>query len=146
MPALPKVATNFYYFCKKCEADRYHKVLAHVGADSARLQCEACQSVKNYKAEDSMAKKKATGTTKAKKPRKKKASASSEPQVNAAWTEMTEKVGAGSAQPYRMTNTYAVNAVIEHPKFGVGYVVISMPGKIDVAFQDSNRSLVQNRT
>lgn len=88
--------------------------------------------------------KKATSTA-AKKPRKKKAVEGAAPETNAVWTELSDKLGAEKPLPYRMTSSYTVNNVIEHPKFGIGYVIMSVPGKIDVAFQDTNRALVHNR-
>ena len=45
---LPPVAKNFYTFCKKCDSDRYHVVLAHTTSTSAKIKCEVCASVKKY--------------------------------------------------------------------------------------------------
>ena len=64
---------------------------------------------------------------------------------NALFKELEEKLAGQQAQPYRMNSEFPVNCMIEHPKFGVGFVFASTPSKIDVAFQDSNRALVQNR-
>ena len=64
---------------------------------------------------------------------------------NALFKELEEKLAGQQAQPYRMNTEFPVNCMIEHPKFGVGFVFSSTPTKIDVAFQDINRALVQNR-
>ena len=84
-----------------------------------------------------MAKKAATGKKKTAKPKGEKG--------NALYVELKAKVGDASAEPYRMSNNYTVNATIEHPKFGQGIVSAVTPDKIDVAFPDMNRSFVQNR-
>jgi hypothetical protein len=69
----------------------------------------------------------------------------SEDEVNQLFKELSEKFAEATPQPYRMNGEYPVNIAIEHPKFGLGYVFASAPQKIDVAFKDTNRSLVQNR-
>jgi len=68
-----------------------------------------------------------------------------EGELNQLFKELSEKFSGAAPQAYRMNGEYPVNALIEHPKFGLGYVFASGPTKIDVAFQDINRALVQNR-
>lgn len=86
-----------------------------------------------------MAKKAATRKKKAKK-------GDSEGQAsNDLWQTMNDKLGTDKPLPYRMNGTYTVDSALEHPKFGLGYVIMSGPEKIEVAFQDQNRFLVQNR-
>ena len=145
MNALPSVATNFFTDCKKCAQDRYHKVLAHVDSKTAKLECEVCHSKKNFKLSEgkTVAKKaspKKPSATKAAKAAEAAASA-----ANAKFLELQEKIGEQKAQPYRMASTFNVDAKIEHPKFGVGFVTTALPDKIEVAFQDMSRQLVQGR-
>ena len=45
---LPPVAKSFYTFCKKCDVDRYHMVLAHTSSTTAKIECEVCHSRKTY--------------------------------------------------------------------------------------------------
>lgn len=144
MITLPKVASNFTSDCKKCGQERYHKVLAHVSATSAKVECEVCHSKKTYKVSEgksSVAKAKTKGTAK----KKTKGVLASEALRNEKYKEFLEKAGDAKAQPYRMANTYPVDAKIEHPKFGVGFVSISLPDKIEVVFEDVSRHLVQGR-
>jgi len=84
----------------------------------------------------------------AKKPAGKKTKASEAKALaaaNARFVELTEKMGSSKPQPYRMANQYPVDAKIEHPKFGIGFVVATFPDKIEVAFEDVSRHLVQGR-
>ena len=137
MNTLPKVASNIYHPCKKCEAERYHRVLAHVDSKTAKLECEACGSKKTLKISE--------GSTMAKKTATKKPRAAKSTKGNSLYIDLKEKVGDVSPEPYRMSNTYVVNKAIEHPKFGTGIVFATTPEKIEVAFPDMNRSFVQNR-
>lgn len=141
MNALPKVASNFLTYCKKCDQDRYHKVLAHVSATSAKIECEVCHSKKTYKLNEG------SPVAKAKKvsaKRKSKEAAAAEVQ-NAKFKELADKLGEAKPQPYRMANVYPIDSIIEHPKFGIGFVTLSLPDKIEVVFEDLNRQLVQGR-
>ena len=87
----------------------------------------------------------------AKSPKEKKKSRSVKKQEaaieaqNTLFKELSEKMGQVKAQPYRMASIYPVDSVIEHPKFGLGFVSVSWPDKIEVVFQDVNRHLVQGR-
>jgi hypothetical protein len=64
---------------------------------------------------------------------------------NELFKELSEKLSGTAPSPYRMSGDYAVNAAIEHPKFGLGFVFAAAPARIDVAFNDANRALVHNR-
>jgi hypothetical protein len=141
MAELPRVASNFYHFCKKCEHDRYHKVLAHTDSKTAKIECEVCHSKKTYKlSEGNTVAKKAAGPKKSKV--KAEAAASAHAQR---YQELLDKVGEKKVEPYRMGGMYNVDTKIEHPKFGVGFVLATMTDKIEVCFSDQVRSLVQNR-
>ena len=66
---LPPVAKKVSYYCKKCDSERYHVVLAHKSTIAAQIQCEVGNSKKTYKITEpkkgkTMAKKKKTATRK----------------------------------------------------------------------------------
>ncbi|MFN8945822.1 MAG: hypothetical protein ACK5WZ_14495, partial [Pseudobdellovibrionaceae bacterium] len=65
---LPSVAKSFFAFCKKCDADRYHVVLAHTSDKSAKLKCEVCKSIKSWSLPKAQEKKMAVGTKAVKVP------------------------------------------------------------------------------
>ena len=50
-----------------------------------------------------------------------------------------------SATPYSMKSSYELNTVIEHPRFGTGFVTAVMPHKIQVTFEDQVLFLVHAR-
>jgi hypothetical protein len=131
---LPAVASNVFTACKKCAADRYHKVLAHKTETSAQVQCEVCGSKKTYKLPK---------PPKAKKATKRKSTPKAPP--GPSWQTLKEEIGVDELQPYKMGANFKVKSAINHPKFGIGFVTTSLPQKIEVVFENGPVSLVHNR-
>lgn len=133
---LPAVAKKVFYPCKKCETERYQVVIAHATPKSARLECEVCKT-KNLMA-----------IVEPKKGRsavpKKKTSASKAKADVARWQQLRE-TSAGKPTPYNMKTVFETGAALEHPKFGLGFVIHSTVQAIQVVFEDAERSLVHNR-
>jgi hypothetical protein len=138
---LPQVAKNFFSFCKKCDADRYHIVVAHTTATSAKLKCEICGASSTYKlAKEGTAKKALTGAA---AKRKEQAATAKKTAHN---DEYQKLLGAASGSSnYSMKLKFEMNAKIDHPKFGTGVVRAVQPDKIEVIFEDEVRQLVHNR-
>ncbi len=55
---------------------------------------------------------------------------------------MIANASTGPAKPYRASARFAVGDTIEHPKFGLGSVLLIVDSKIDVRFADATRTLV----
>jgi hypothetical protein len=148
MEQLPPVAKSFYTTCKKCEAERYHKVLAHTGPRTAKIQCEVCSSTKAYtiKAEKAP---RSTSTGSAKSPRGAAAAKAAETRQRAeheaAYNELSSKFSGQTPTRYTVKGQFTKDAVIEHPTFGLGFVMLATDAKIDVVFKDSVRSLIHRR-
>lgn len=141
---LPAVAKTVYLECKKCEAERYHVVLAHTSATAAKVKCEVCGSTKTYKlpsAKKAAAPKAAKVAKPGAKPRATRVSKADEHR-----NEYEKLLAApGDAQKYNMKAAFKVNSKVDHPKFGVGIIRSALPDKIEVVFQDEVRNLVHNR-
>lgn len=141
--SLPPVAKSFYTFCKKCEADRYHRVLAHTSSTTAKIECEVCHSRKSYSLPKAQERKSSTitrsgsssGSTAARK-----SSHTGEYELRA------QKASGSDALPFSIKTSFKENQKIQHPKFGVGFVQKVYSDKIDVLFSDEVKSLVHNRT
>ena len=121
---------------------------ASILGGTARASAATAVAKSTEKASEKPTEKSAAGETAApvKKAKGRKAKGPSLEEVqNAKFKELTDKIGEAKAQPYRMASSYNVDAKIEHPKFGVGFVASSFPDKIEVVFQDINRLLVQGR-
>ncbi len=127
---LPPVAQKVYQFCKKCDCERYHVVLAHVDSETAKLECEVCKK----KSRMSIKKKVA-------KPRK-----SATPKVSSAdkWSELIER-NSTDASPYNQKSKYSTNTKIDHARFGLGVVTGVVGNQMEVVFEDGIKSLVHNR-
>lgn len=137
---LPAVASSFYTHCKKCEVERYHKVLTHASENSVKLQCEVCAKKSTLKFEDPSTKKtKATKKTSAAK-----VSAARSLYVEE-FESMKSQGEAAKAKPYNMRTLFQTSEIIQHPKFGTGFVKSVQGDKIEVFFEDEARFLVHNR-
>jgi RNase P subunit RPR2 len=141
---LPAVARNIHLFCKKCNCDRYHVVVAHTTATSAKVKCEVCGAQKTFKLTKPKAEKapRKSPSGAAKKTRAKKVEID-----NAAhWADLKTQIGTDKIQPYNMKAKFSLANAIEHPKFGLGFVTNATNEKIDVVFQEGGRALVHNRS
>ena len=138
LSVLPGVAKNVLYACKKCEAERYHRVLAHTSETSAKIECEICGSKKTFKlnTKKPSTRKKASATT------KKRASKTIAPTL---WIELNEKFGSSGALDYNFKTAFEANTILNHAKFGIGYITKVEGQRIEVVFQDQVRQLVHAR-
>jgi hypothetical protein len=137
MTELPAVAKKVFYPCKKCAVDRYQVVLAHTSSKLAKLECEVCKTKNSLKLDTPAT------ATRAAVPRKTGGVTRAAAHV-ARWSELRDKT-AGSPSPYNMKGKFEVGNAIEHPKFGVGFVVVVSGQAMQVVFQDEERSLVHSR-
>ena len=136
MTQLPAVAKKVFYPCKKCETDRYQVVLAHTSLNAARLECEVCKAKNVFKIEEPRKTPKA-GLSK-------RSVTNRANQQIARWNDLRER-NDGAPTPYTMKSTFDVGTKVEHPKFGLGFVVLATGAAIQVIFEDGERSLVHNR-
>lgn len=148
--ALPAVAKSIYTDCKKCAAERYHTVLAHTTATSAKVKCEICGAQKTFRiAKAGAAKKvKAPAVPGAPKAPSKRGAAAAAARKNAHTVEYNNLLTTYSDKDvvsYNMKGEFSAEMLVKHPKFGVGIVKTSLPMKIEVVFEDEVRSLVHNR-
>lgn len=136
---LPPVAKSIFVDCKKCEAERWHKVLAHTSATSAKLQCEVCGSKKAF----SLAK----AGSKAKTPRKTGEAVMSRSRSahNDEYQSLLSEHSKADTSPYNMRMKFDSKGKLEHPKFGVGVIRNVIGDRIEVVFSDEVRMLVHNR-
>jgi hypothetical protein len=136
MTHLPAVAKKIYHPCKKCEVERYHVVTSHSGPTTARLECEVCKAKSMFKLEEP----KRARTAVPKKPATKSKVAAHVARFHELRDKNSEK-----PRPYSMKAEFEVGTVLEHPKFGLGFVILTTGQAIQVVFEDEERSLVHNR-
>lgn len=145
MEEIPAVAKSIYVFCKKCDCDRYHKVLAHTGPRSAKIQCEVCGSRKSYSLPSAQPR---TKSSVAKAERTAAASRAAQSKAaelhEAAYRELSDRLNIPAVK-YSIKGDFTKDTVLDHPQFGKGFVVAASDQKIDVVFSTSVKSLVHRR-
>ncbi len=143
---LPPVAKSFFAFCSKCDADRYHKVVAHTSPTTAKLKCEVCGSTKKYtlpKVQERKLMTRKSGTT-VRVPKVISESARASAHKNE-YEGLLVPLQEAPEHNYSMKTKYEKGIKLSHPKFGVGVVREVVGDKMDVVFSDEVRSLVHNR-
>lgn len=136
--ALPPVAKSFHTFCKKCDADRYHRVLAHTSSTSAKIECEICHSKKTYSLpKEGVLKKASVGG--ARKVAVRKTSHADEFNI------LMMNHGAEKGLPFNIRTKFEMDQKIDHPKFGPGFVKNVMSDRIDVMFEEELKTLMHNK-
>lgn len=145
---LPDVAKSIFIFCKKCDVDRFQKVLAHKTPVSASVQCEVCKAKSTFRLPAAKAATKAAAIKRLSGAAAKRKEASAAAKKSAHLTEFQTMAQAAEdkAQGYQMKNKFSTNQPIQHPKFGMGYVKTALADKIEVVFEDEIRMLVHNRS
>lgn len=147
MQQLPPVAKSFFTFCKKCDVDRYHRVLAHTTPTTAKMKCEVCGGTRAYSLEKEKAaalrSSRPTSSASSKASRS-TASANAKQSSHLAQYELMLEAAVGSSV-YNMKEKFEKNQKINHPKFGIGIIKESFSDRIEIVFRDEVRSLVHNR-
>ena len=141
---LPAVAKSVYTDCKKCGAERYHTVIAHKTATSAKVECETCHSKKTYKI-STAAKDLTSGGAKPKRAPSVRGAAGRAAAHETEYQTLLQDTLTAETATYSMKLKFPLKARIQHPKFGLGVVKTSYPDKVEIVFQDEVRSLVHNR-
>lgn len=140
---LPPVAKSFYTLCKKCEGDRYHRVLAHTSETSAKIECEVCKSRKTYTlpkpGSKPAAKRVSTGGSSSRSTGTAKSHTGQYEIYN------QNKMG-DDGTAYSTKSKFNEKQKINHPKFGIGFVTKVYNDKVDVIFVDEVRTLMHART
>lgn len=120
--------------CSKCKDITNHTIVAMVGDKVARVECNTCGSVHNYRS-----------AVVKKTPTKSKTSSNKPAKVNkmeAQWETLLDKVDPTDAIPYSMQIRVKEGDVVQHPSFGLGRVIsTTRPNKMEVFFQSGIKLL-----
>lgn len=145
---LPAVAKSIFVACKKCGEDRYHTVITHTSSTSAKLKCEVCGASRTYKLGVADKPAKAPKAPKGPGVRAQKEAAAKQARVTQHQQEYDRLVAENEQSPrkYSMKEKFSVNDKVDHPKFGLGVIRLSLGEKIEVVFSDEVRHLVHNRS
>ncbi|HXS17768.1 MAG TPA: hypothetical protein VN764_11295 [Polyangiaceae bacterium] len=128
--------------------DLGHRIVAMVGALPKRVLCMTCGSEHNYRAEKNVSspvpkEPKADGKVKAPKAPKAAGSGGSGRSTRTR-EEWEKRVRSGAPlRRYTIVDTYELDQLITHKKFGDGYVCGLGDGKVTIMFIDGERTLIQ---
>ncbi len=120
--------------CTKCKDTTNHTIVAMVGDTVARVECNTCGGVHNYR---STVIKKATTRSKAGSTKPVKAS-----KIETDWENLIDNPDSADAIPYNIKMSAKDGDLIQHPSFGLGRVINTIkPNKMEVFFRDGSKML-----
>ena len=123
-------------YCPRCKIDTAHTVASRYDDEIRRVRCNTCEDVHAFRkprGEDG-------GEEAAEAPVKKKAT-----KAKPTWEQVMAKKKR-EPRAYNMNEIYGELDIIEHPKFGVGFVSeLNGIDKIEVTFQAEKKTLAHNR-
>jgi len=127
--------------CTRCRTIMNHTIVAMVGARVARVQCNTCNGVHNYK-EAKPAKVSAERST---SPKQAAAPRASRKDPGAAerqeWIALRPNMQRERAKAYDMNGSYKVKDLVEHPLFGLGVVQRVVAKKVEILFEQGKKLL-----
>jgi hypothetical protein len=125
--------------CTRCRVPTNHTIVAMVGERIARVECNTCGGVHNYRGTASDPPKETKSKeNKERAPRRPAAARAGERE----WQSVQAAIAARPPLPYQMTGRYQLEDVILHPTFGLGIVrEVIRPGKMEVLFEQGKKLL-----
>lgn len=131
----PSAGDHITSKCSKCKDTTNHTVVALVEDKPARVQCNICNGIHNYR---NPVAKKAASTTAKKTPAK----SARQTKAEANWQELLSAAANSEVKPYSMQTVFKMANFIQHPTFGIGQVVNTIaPNKMEIQFEDGVKML-----
>jgi hypothetical protein len=133
-------------WCTSCRMNLNHRIVAIVRGAPKRVECLTCNKQHNYRAprglEDVVAESKAPKTAAARAARAARTTAGQRD-----WQALVGDKDVSAFLPYSMSKTYTAGQLVEHPKFGRGYVKEALgTTKVAIVFREGPRTLIQGKT
>lgn len=131
--------------CTRCRVVTNHTIIAMVGEQVVRVQCNTCNGTHNYhapKAEKPAREVKSRATAAPKSPKEAKVSMTKAALLEQAqWQDASRDADPAGAIPYRMDAGFKVKNWVNHPTFGYGLVLSVAGNKVEILFQDGKKLL-----
>ncbi len=133
-------------WCTRCRLDLGHRIVAMVDGRPKRVICLTCGSEHNYRAPQSEKKttktRRSPGTGAARVTQKAKAEA----ERISEWEGRIAGQANDAFVRYSMDKSFALDQLVNHKKFGEGYVVeVLDDGKVSIMFRDGPRTLAHGQ-
>ena len=130
-------------YCSRCKLDLAHVIIALSAGQPVRVLCKTCNSEHAFR----KPKRKTTGVTKRAASKKSTTIAPQGPLSTEAYHQMLSGRDLSRSRRYTIKETFEVDDVVDHKKFGIG-LVTKMLGdqKIEVTFREGAKILIHDRT
>ncbi|APG28224.1 hypothetical protein A7E78_10425 [Syntrophotalea acetylenivorans] len=116
--------------CTKCRKNTAHIIVTLVEENPGKVQCTVCNREHKYRPPTAARKPAARRTVDPKEAERQE------------WQALQPTMNPAKATDYSMDATYKVNALINHPKFGLGVVQrVVGPQKVEVLFEDGRKMM-----
>lgn len=116
--------------CTKCRKNTAHIIVTLVEENPGKVQCTVCNREHKYRPPTAARKPAARRTVDPKEAERQE------------WQALQPTMNPAKATDYSMDATYKVNALINHPRFGLGVVQrVVGPQKIEVLFEDGRKMM-----
>lgn len=142
LPGSIRVGGEVDAHCNKCELNLAHTILAMVGTNIKRVQCNTCGSQHMFRGQQPLQKAASFAA-----PRK--ASAPRTPRsevVTIGFDELLRGKDLTKAKKYSIKETFKVDDVVDHPTFGFGIVSAVRVDKVDITFKAEVKTLAHGKT
>jgi len=128
--------------CTRCHEVLNHTIVAMVGEQVVRVECNTCRGMHNYHGVKKT-KEPSSSTSVRKAPAEPRKSRKDPGAVDREeWEALQPAMNVDKAVPYVMSMKYPVRALVSHPVFGLGVVkLVIPPNKMEVLFQDGKKLL-----
>jgi len=133
-------------WCTKCKLDLGHRIIAMVKHQPKRVVCQTCGSQHNYRAPKTNDR--GIQIHRAKKAITKSPSMRGKAELDRhqAWENRIAGNTLGAFTRYTIDKVFEIDQLIQHKKFGEGYVVeILDDHKVTIMFKDGLRTLAQGQ-
>ncbi len=126
--------------CTKCGMTLAHTIIAMVGGRPVKVECNTCHGVHRFRGEvgggAGAPARSSSAPRGAARPRA----------VTISFDELLRGKNLAMTQRYSPRSSYALDQVIEHPSFGMGWVsAVRDAGKIEVTFRADVKVLVHGK-
>ncbi|MEZ4224045.1 MAG: hypothetical protein R3B13_24060 [Polyangiaceae bacterium] len=136
-------------YCTKCRMDLGHRIVAMVTSKPKRVICLTCGSQHNYRApasEKAAGRRRVPGAPRSAAERVTQKARAEADRVNE-WESRIAGQAHDAFERYAMDKRFAAGQLIQHKKFGEGYVVdVVDGGKVNIMFRDGMKTLAHGMT
>jgi hypothetical protein len=143
------IGENIDAYCLKCKLALAHVIMSKVGNKVSKVKCNTCGAEHKYRAEKPVPKKSAVDRPPTLKEGIARRAAAAKVQANNApmqWDLRNRSMDrSASVKDYSIHSQYRPRDVVNHPKFGLGFVERIVSDKsMDVLFNDAVKLMAMN--